>query len=214
MVAEHLHSCPRCLGVESCTFSTCLMRADLSDIEHFGDPRRCALCRRAGRTFTAAEVAAAAGCRSADAATAAKRGDLDLGSLSSVAKWIEQRRAELGSYAAGGLQAALRELRLAGGCAQDLGFGVFMWLPQGGGYLYAGELAGPLKDLALSKSRSVVRLPLPPFSGLLTELWRRCESGPGYDADSAALRRRLGEVIGQDDPVLCRLQVRAARRKP
>lgn len=211
MTAEHLHSCPRCLGVESCTSATCLMRADLSDIEHFGDPRRCALCRKAGRSFTAAEVAAACGVGSAEVSAAAKRGEVDLGSLSSVAKWIEARRAELGGFASGCFAAAVRELRLGGCCAQDLGFGVFMWAPQkGGGYAYAGELAGPLKVAALGSGKP--RLTLPPFSGILADLARRCDSGPGYDSESAELRRRLALVIGHDDPVLCRLQVRAARR--
>lgn len=209
-MSSHLHFCPRCLGSEGCAAADCLLRADLSDIYHFGDPRRCSHCRRAGRSFTAAEVAAASGVGSAEVSAAAKRGDVDLGSLASVAKWVESRRAELGGFAAGCFAAATRELRLAGCVAQDLGFGVFMWAPvKGGGYTYAGELAGPLKQVACSGRG---RLALPPFSGILADLARRCDSGPGYDSESAELRRRLATVIGNEDPVLCRLQVRAARR--
>lgn len=212
--ADHAHFCPRCLGHERCASADCLLRADLSDLEHFGDPRRCSHCKRAGRTFTAAEVAAAAGVGSAEVSAATKRGDIDLGSLASVSRWVEGRRSELGSYAGGCYASALRELRLAGCVAQDLGFGIFMWAPvKGGGFAYAGELAGPLGQLAAAAGpRSPGRLALPPFSGILADLARRCDSGPGYDSESAELRRRLSLVIGHEDPVLCRLQVRAARR--
>jgi hypothetical protein len=54
---------------------------------------------------------------------------------------------------------------------------------------------------------------LPPFSLLLGQLADRCERGQGYDEEAVRIRKSLGESIGFDDPVLCRLQVRASRRK-
>lgn len=223
MSAQHLHLCPRCTGVEPCT-ATCLIRADLSDVEMFGDPRRCSICRKAGRSFSAPEVAAAAGCTSAEVLAAAKRGDVDLHSLSSVSRFIGMRTAHTAAFSGGCYQAALRELRAAGCAAQDLGFGLFLWAPiykEGGladiepvlpGFAFAGELAGPLL-LAARKHPRKPQLPLPPFSGLLQRLADRCERGQGYDQEAVRMRQQLAGAIGFDDPVLCRLQVRAARRK-
>lgn len=248
MKSSHSHPCPRCTGQEACS-SPCSIRADISGADgFFGDPRRCSLCRKAGRSFSAPEVAAAAGLSSAEVLAAYKRGDLDLQSLSSVARFIEQRKADTPGHSDSAARAAVRELRFAGCCAQDLGFGCFLWAPiykEGENwpphspspgsmrfdpsrhtaadvekalanrlpcYAFAGELAGPLLAAAATNPRRSF-LPLPPFSSLLGQLAERCERGQGYDQEAVRLRRVLGESIGFDDPVLCRLQVRAARRK-
>lgn len=247
-MSTHYHLCPRCTGQEACT-SSCPIRADISGADgFFGDPRRCPACRKAGRSFSAPEVAAAAGLATAEVLAAHKRGDVDLGSLASVSRLIEQCRAGTQSHSASGYRAAVRELRFAGCCAQDLGFGCFLWapiykeeenwpphIPVAGSmrfdpsrhtaadvvkaatnrlpcYAYAGELAGPLLE-AVRKNPRQPLLPLPPFSLLLGQLADRCERGQGYDEEAVRIRKSLGESIGFDDPVLCRLQVRASRRK-
>ena len=216
MKPSHSHPCPRCTGQEACS-SPCSIRADISGADgFFGDPRRCSLCRKAGRSFSAPEVAAAAGLSSAEVLAAHKRGDLDLQSLSSVARFIEQRKADTPGHSDSAARAAVRELRFAGCCAQDLGFGCFLWAPiykEGTlpTYAFAGELAGPLLAAAATNPRRSF-LPLPPFSSPLGQLAERCERGQGYDEEAVRIRKSLGESIGFDDPVLCRLQVRAARR--
>jgi hypothetical protein len=216
-MSTHYHLCPRCTGQEACT-SPCPIRADISGADgFFGDPRRCSVCRKAGRSFSAPEVAAAAGLSSAEVLAAHKRGDLDLQSLSSVARFIEQRKADTPGHSDSAARAAVRELRFAGCCAQDLGFGCFLWAPiykEGTlpSYSFAGELAGPLLE-AVRKNPRQPLLPLPPFSLLLGHLADRCERGQGYDEEAVRIRKSLGESIGFDDPVLCRLQVRASRRK-
>ena len=216
-MSTHYHLCPRCTGQEACT-SPCPIRADISGADgFFGDPRRCSACRKAGRSFSAPEVAAAAGLATAEVLAAHKRGDVDLGSLASVSRFIEQCRAGTQSHSDSGYRAAIRELRFAGCCAQDLGFGCFLWAPiykEGNlpSYSFAGELAGPLLE-AVRKNPRQPLLPLPPFSLLLGQLADRCERGQGYDEEAVRIRKSLGESIGFDDPVLCRLQVRASRRK-
>ena len=215
-MSTHYHLCPRCTGQEACT-SPCPIRADISGADgFFGDPRRCSVCRKAGRSFSAPEVAAAAGLATAEVLSAHKRGDVDLGSLASVSRFIEQSRAGTQSHSDSGYRAAIRELRFAGCCAQDLGFGCFLWAPiykEGNlpSYSFAGELAGPLLE-AVRKNPRQSLLPLPPFSLLLGQLADRCERGQGYDEEAVRIRKSLGESIGFDDPVLCRLQVRASRR--
>jgi hypothetical protein len=79
-------------------------------------------------------------------------------------------------------------------------------------YSFAGELAGPIAEAVRKHPRKPL-LPLPPFSGLMSRLADRCERGQGYDEEAVRMRKQLGESIGFDDPVLARLQVRAARRK-